>query len=182
MLPLFESEKNLFFALNSLHADWLNPIMQTLSGELIWIPVLCLYSFYIYKNILPPKWPLALFYFCLMFWICDSSTSYLFKNIFLRLRPCRIPEVQEHIYQFGQKCGGKYGFFSAHSSNAFATIFFLNSMAQLKKPIIILSVFFATLVGYSRLYLGVHFPLDIFVGALWGILLSQAFLWTYRHS
>ncbi|MBP8879050.1 MAG: phosphatase PAP2 family protein, partial [Flavobacteriales bacterium] len=70
-------------------------------------------------------------------------------------------------------CGGKYGFVSSHASNHFAIAVFM-SMALRSVPRLATAalLFWAALIAYSRVYLGVHYPGDVLVGGLWGTLVG----------
>jgi len=82
-----------------------------------------------------------------------------------------------------EDCGTHYSFFSAHSSNAFClaicTALFFKS-----KYYTIVMLTWATVVAYSRIYVGKHYPLDVICGIAFGILISFAgdyFLKHYRE-
>ena len=69
-----------------------------------------------------------------------------------------------------ESCGGLYSFFSAHAANsfAFATFIFFMTRKCYRKLSFVLFIW-ALIVSYSRIYIGVHFPLDIIFGAVYGI-------------
>jgi undecaprenyl-diphosphatase len=69
-------------------------------------------------------------------------------------------------------CGGKYGFFSGHSSNSFALAFFFSLIFKEVKKLLPVLLSFAALIAYSRVYIGVHYPLDIICGAFAGIVMA----------
>jgi undecaprenyl-diphosphatase len=78
--------------------------------------------------------------------------------------------------------GGSFGFFSNHASNFFGVVtLFLLLMKPARKWIAVLLFAWALLIGYSRIYLGVHYPGDIIVGAIYGMLIawcvSKLFYW-----
>ena len=100
----------------------------------------------------------------------DQLTN-LFKVQIGRLRPCYDDEVKSLLRLVKPTCGGKFSFFSGHASNSFAlAVFFgliLKPTNSFHFPVLLLIAF---LIAYSRVYIGVHFPLDIFVGAIAGSL------------
>ena len=73
-------------------------------------------------------------------------------------------------------CGGQFSFFSGHASNSFAlaTLFFLSFRKIIDRGRILLFVL-AGLIAYSRVYIGVHYPIDILCGALFGLLAGNLF-------
>ena len=90
-----------------------------------------------------------------------------------RLRPCYDPEVNSLMRLVKDTCGGKFGYFSAHAANSFAIAFFF--MGILKEKLRYIGIFlmvWAFLMAYSRIYIGVHFPLDVISGGLFGLVLS----------
>jgi len=83
------------------------------------------------------------------------------------------------------RCGGKFGYFSAHAANSFAVaVFFWHILKSELKNVRVLLLIWAGLVAYSRVYIGVHFPLDIltgaFIGSLFGWLFSKLFIFALR--
>ena len=113
----------------------------------------------------------------LMIVFTDQSSNF-FKEFFERLRPCHNPELIEIIRIVKNGCGGLYGFFSAHAANtfAFATfIYFLTPNEQKYKRTSFFLFIWAAIISYSRIYIGVHFPLDILLGAVYGFLSGYFF-------
>ena len=117
-----------------------------------------------------------LFYFliliALMILITDQTAN-LFKDSFQRLRPCYNEIIKDSLRLVKESCGGKYGFFSAHASNSFTLAVFFGLLYKNKfKYLIYITLLYASLISYSRIYLGVHFPLDILFGATFGIIIG----------
>ena len=168
----------LFVFLNSLNSNVLNGFMTFASGYLIWIPFLFYILWQANKQLTLRTASLFMLFIFLAIIASDTTASYILKNIFTRLRPCRDLEVKPLIYYFGQRCGGKFGFVSSHAANSFAIIAFSMKALGLRgfqKVLWILPV----IIGYSRIYLGVHYPGDILggslVGLLWGTILALIF-------
>ena len=107
--------------------------------------------------------------------ISDFITSSIMKPYFERLRPCNDSSLQGLINVVAG-CGKKFSFASSHASTTFslATIFYLISNKKIK-----LMFLWSILIGYSRIYLGVHFFLDVIFGFLVGYLTSN---FIYRIS
>ena len=172
-------DRNLFLLLNSFHIPAANPVMQFLSGQFIWIPFIGYFLFYSFRHY-GKKFTLHFAFFLLLALVAsDATSSYIIKNIVNRLRPCREIDLKPLIYSFGQKCGGKFGFVSSHAANAMALIIFSIKGLKFKKVTASLMIFIPIFVGYSRIYLGVHYPGDIFCGILvgitWGYVFSKMF-------
>ena len=80
----------------------------------------------------------------------------------------------EQVHTVNDYHGGKFGFFSGHAANSFAvvTLLFLAAQGQIANKFRYLFYLIPTVIIYSRIYLGVHYPSDVLVGALWGILIG----------
>ena len=89
------------------------------------------------------------------------------KPYFQRLRPCLDGNINILI-EVVKGCGGKYGFASSHAANSMGLAIFYLMILKRKKMLGYCILTWALLVGYSRVYLGVHYPGDILVGFLVG--------------
>ncbi len=108
--------------------------------------------------------------------IVDSSTTFLFKETVQRYRPAHHSWLTNklHFHQFDDGSfykGGQYGFFSSHASNNAAIAFFAWMVLRTYyKNLGVWLILVVSLIGLSRIYLGVHYLSDIVAGVLWGIL------------
>lgn len=181
MENLLALDRQLFIVLNSYHHTQLNPLMQILSGQILWMPLILFFLYHSYRQLGGQRTALFCLSLSLALIASDVSSSYIIKNIFDRLRPCREEDLKLFINFFGQKCGGKFGFVSSHAANAFAlTAFSLISLKFKRRAWLLWIV--PILVSYSRIYLGVHYPGDLvggmIVGVWWGVVLG----WMFNRS
>ncbi|MEM7657737.1 MAG: phosphatase PAP2 family protein [Bacteroidota bacterium] len=154
--------------LNGLHAAWLDPVMETLSSKTAWIPVYVLLLLLIWRKDGWQKTLWLLACVAILITLTDQTASGLLKPWIARFRPCR-PEagLDFPIHLIGGKCGGKYGFASSHAANFFGLTMFLRAYFANRKIGIAL-ILLASIVAYSRIYLGVHYPGDVLAGACIG--------------
>ena len=163
-----------FLWLNSFHSSALDPIVLQLTQTISWIPLYVLLLYQIYR--IDPKntaWILGGVMLTIL--LSDQVTSGLMKPYFERLRPCHDPRWEGMLHLYG-RCGGLYGFVSSHAANTFGLATFLTLKLGKKQKAIAWLFLYALLVSYTRIYLGVHYPLDVFFGAVVGVL-AAVFSW-----
>ena len=117
----------------------------------------------------------------LLILVTDQVTN-LFKISFERLRPCYEPSLKNMVRLVKSSCGGRYGYFSGHASNSFALAVFFSIIFRNKyNRLPFLLLFIAFLVAYSRIYIGVHYPLDVISGMAFGSLVGMVFYFIWRR-
>jgi len=165
-------DTKLFLYLNNMHNSFFDPIMYWASDKLFWLPF---YAFLVFIIIKEYKKQSISILICIGILItaCDQIASHLIKNSVKRLRPSHEPLLQKIIHLSKAGPGGQYGFVSSHSANAFGlATFLILLLPERYNPLKWILGFWAVLVAYSRIYNGVHYPLDVIVAALIGVLLG----------
>ena len=161
-------DEKAFLWLNSFHSDGLDPIVLQLTQTITWVPLYLLLLYLIYRK--DPKnmaWVIGGVMLTIL--LADQVSSGFMKPYFERLRPCHDPQWVGLLHSYG-RCGGLYGFVSSHAANTFGMATFLTLILRKKQKGIYWLFFYAVVVSYTRIYLGVHYPLDVFFGALVGVL------------
>lgn len=165
-------DTELFLFLNGLHVDWLDPIMTFISGKITWAPFYLVLLFLVIKKY--KKQSILILIGVVILIVCsDQISSGIFKPIFERPRPCHNEAIKDLVYLPNGHCGGAYGFISSHACNCFAlAVFITHVLKKYYRKIAYIMYIWASLVAYSRIYMGVHYPGDIIVGAVVGIIVG----------
>ena len=172
-------DEELFLLINGFHNSFGDFIMFWMSEKFIWIPLYLFFIFLIYRQY-KLKTLFIILFAAIMIALSDQITVHLFKNIFQRLRPCHDPALMDLVHLVKAKCGGQYGFVSSHAANTFAiSVFMIKLIGKKYKYFTALILIWAILISYSRIYLGVHFPGDIIIGAFLGIFLGWFVSWLF---
>ena len=174
---LNQLDTGIFLFLNSLHSPFWDKVMWFVSGRIEWIPLyLIMAGWVVYRF----RWrAIAIIIFVIILIIASDLTSVrLFKEIFHRPRPCKNIDIQHLVHLVNDYCSGKYGFVSSHAANTFALASFTSLLFR-NKIYSWFIFFWAIIVSYSRIYLGVHYPGDVLGGLLLGIGLGILFYWLY---
>ena len=174
MGSLQKIDEYLFRIINSAGWEQMDELMILISSKWFWIPLYIYILYLIYKRF-SDQFIKILLGLGLLIFLADFGSVHLFKEVFERARPCHFLEGIRVV----DGCGGPFGFISSHASNSFAIAFF---MALLFRNFWGFAWLFswAVVIGFSRIYLGVHYPFDILGGMFWGLFVSLLVYYIYK--
>jgi undecaprenyl-diphosphatase len=170
---LIELDKDVFIFLNGFHTPFLDSVMLLISEKLVWLPLYTYLIFLIFKDYSKEAW-FVLIGITLTVTLADQITTGLMKPYFARLRPSHEPSLESLIHIVDNYKGSKFGFASSHAANTFGGATFLFLLFRKARKWVVTLFAWAAIVTYSRIYLGVHYPGDIVVGSLVGVLAGIA--------
>ena len=167
---IIEFDKHLMLLLNGWHSPFFDFLMPVITNKYTGIPIYLAILVILFRKVDMKKLLIAVAAILVTFALCDSLSVALFKETFQRLRPGWDPQIMDQVRMLEYK-GGQYGFVSSHAANLFglATI---TSLLIKNRIYTVLIFFWAALVGYSRIYVGKHFPADVVCGAIFGMIVG----------
>lgn len=172
---LIEKDIELFLFLNNLGTTQWDGFWMFITNKYSFIPLYLFLLYLTFRQFGTKKTLYTLLVVAGLILLTDQ-TSNLFKYGFERLRPCHNLEIQDYVRLVKDRCGGLYAFFSGHASNTMGVAIFFGLLLKSSYKILpTLLIIWALFVAYSRIYIGVHFPLDILVGMLFGLVYGTLF-------
>lgn len=171
---LSETDRWLFKKIN---AQWINDFFDTVlpfaREGTHWVPLYIFLLVFITLNF-KNGWWWALFFICAVS-LSDMTGTYVFKKTFERLRPCNDPVLYDQVRLVLNRCSGGYSFISNHAANHFGmtAFIYLTLKPHIRSPWLRFVFLWPATIAYAQVYIGVHYPTDVFCGALWGILVGS---------
>ncbi len=169
----------LLLLINGLSSPFLDDLMWTFSSKLFGVPFYLIFIYILFKNKPFRSAITCTFLLVLVVVLSDLTAKYCFKEIFQRFRPSHNLILKDQLTFLNKPdgtfyIGGLYGFISSHACNMFALSFlFYKYIKNIFPKSIWLLLFWASLISFSRIYLGVHYPSDVIVGGIVGIVIAQ---------
>ena len=164
---LNNTDTSLFLFLNGFYNDYFDNFMFLYSEKFIWIPFYVAVVYQIIK-LFERKSVWIILSLIVALTIADQVSSGLIKQLVQRLRPSQDESLTGLVHTVRGYIGGRYGFVSSHSANAMGFAF-LTALIFRNKIFTVSVVLWALITGYSRIYLGVHYPGDVLGGFIVGI-------------
>lgn len=166
---LVQLDIDLFVYLNGLGTESWDAFWMFYTTKFNWIPFYGLLLYLFYKRLTIKMFLITILVIVLMITFTDQITNLFKRVLVMRSRPCYNPDIENIIRLVKNSCGGKHGYFSGHASNSMAVAIFTSLMLRSKyKYLPYILVVWAMAMGYSRIYVGVHYPLDVLSGMLFG--------------
>jgi undecaprenyl-diphosphatase len=151
--------------------------MWYISSKTLWYPFYIVLIYFIILKRKKDVW--ITFLAIILMIILSDQLADLVKDYMQRLRPSHNPDLSGLVHTLRGYTGGEYGFVSSHASNAFAVAAFTALFFQRKW--FVYSIFiWAVIVSFSRIYLGVHYPLDVICGGMLGMSIG-VFIYYLEH-
>ncbi len=170
MNSLIEFDQQMLLVLNYFHSAYWDIAQWLISGIAIWIPMYTMIVYTIIKSQKLQSW-LTVLTVIILIVLCDLISTEVFKHGIERLRPTHTPDIKDFIKTVRGYKGGKYGFVSSHATNTMGLAVFTSLLFR-NKFYSLFIIAWSLIVGYSRIYLGVHFPGDVLGGFVLGSILG----------
>lgn len=181
MDTIIQMDKQLLLAINGSDSLFVDYLAKTLTTAATWIPLYVSLFYVVVKNndnFRRIICILACAGLCVLF--AGTVDDLLVKPLVARLRPTHDFQIGMLVDTVDGYRGGKYGFFSAHAANTFSIAVFF-SLLMRSRLVTLLLVGWSLTNCWTRLYLGVHYPLDILCGLLWGGSIGTGIYFLYRY-
>jgi undecaprenyl-diphosphatase len=112
--------------------------------------------------------------------VSDQLSGNYIKKSIQRIRPCNNEMMQEYVVK-RIPCGSGFSFTSAHASNHFAlAVIMIFLFAGQYRWVTWAAPMWAATISFAQVYVGVHFPADVTVGALLGILIALLMILVFK--
>lgn len=181
MEGIIKWDQRLFFHING---QWTNTFLDKLllwfRTSDNWIPLYVFFLIFLIKKLKVKTWKWVLLAIVNVT-LTDQVSSNFFKPFVHRLRPCQDPQVLDKVKLVVDHCLTSFSFTSSHAANHFgiATFIFFTLQPLLNNYRYLFFVW-AGIISYAQVYVGVHYPIDVFAGAFIGIFIGWALSLLYN--
>lgn len=166
---ILQKDKELLIYLNSLGSEQWDGFWLTITNQFSWIPLFAFLLYLVFKHFGWKKGVFTMVFIALLVTFSDQITNVI-RGVFERLRPNNDPEIKDILRRLINP--QSYSFASGHATTSTVVTVFMILLLRKHVRYIKYLVFFPLIFAYSRLYLGVHFPLDILFGFIHGIIIG----------
>lgn len=174
---IIQKDKELLIFLNNLGTEQWDSFWLVITNQLSWTPLFLLVFYLIIKSFGWKKGGFVILSLILLVAFSDQFVN-LIKDSIARLRPNNDPDIQHLLRHL--KNPQSFSFISGHATTSTFFSVFVIFLLREKYKYIYFILLFPLIFAYSRLYLGVHFPLDITFGILTGVLLANGYYFLFK--
>lgn len=176
---ILDSDSKILIYLNNLGTSMFDWFWLACTNEVTWIPLFVFIVLSVYRKF-SAELALKILMYALLLLAANLFLTEIVKETIGRIRPNN-DRTMIHALRI-LTSPPNYSFFSGHASSSFCITVFL--ILTLKKHFKLISWLWIwpILFTYSRIYIGVHYPSDLIVGALFGWLLAKIFYKLYENN
>ncbi|MBK0370357.1 phosphatase PAP2 family protein [Flavobacterium agrisoli] len=176
---ILQSDVKLLVFLNGLGSETFDGLWLIITKQAYWTPFFLFLFYLIYKKI-GSKQTLFVLLFIAVLITCTDQVTNLVKNNVQRLRPCNNEDIKAIIRIVQQR--NSFSFFSGHAANSMAAATFIFCLLKPYYKYMSFLFLWPLIFAYSRIYLGLHYPIDILSGFVVGIVLGFTFFKLYKKA
>lgn len=177
---MVELDQSLLLLLNGSFSLFLDGMAKSLTTATTWIPLyLCLFYVVLKNNDRASRILFILLCAGLCVLLSGTLNDLFVKPAVMRARPTHDAQIGYMVDVVNGYRGGPYGFFSSHAANTMSIAVFFCWLVR-SKLLSVTLVVWSLINGWTRMYLGVHFPGDVFVGTLVGVGVGTLVWWLYK--
>lgn len=155
-----------------INQNWGNVVFDTVlpyfRETLFWIPLYLFLMLFVILNfkVKGVWWIIGV---ALAAALSDIISSQIIKQHIMRVRPCQDADVAGQLRFFINYCPQSSSFTSSHATTYFAQgVFMFSTLRSVIGRWSWLFIVWAATIAYTQVYVGVHYPFDVFCGALLG--------------
>ena len=174
---LLQIDVDLFVFLNGLGSEQFDGLWLVITKQVYWTPFFLFLAYLVYQKI-GLKQTLYLLLFVAVMITCSDQFTNLVKNSVQRLRPCNNEDIKSIIRIVQER--HSFSYFSGHAANSMAAATFLFLLLRQYYKYVGFLFLWPLIFAYSRIYLGLHYPLDIVSGYLVGGIFGFLFFKIYQ--
>ena len=175
---IIQWDKELLVFLNNLGSESWDPFWLYITKQLNWWPLFLVVLYLLYRKLSLKQLLLLILTLALFFVFTDQMTN-LVKNMVQRYRPINDPDLIGFVRKI--KGSSSWSYFSGHASNSSGAILIIFMVLKNFYKKAWLLFLFPLVFAYTRIYLGLHFPLDILSGYVFGLLSGYLFFRLYVY-
>lgn len=171
-------DQELLVYLNNLGTTFWDPIFMYITHQINWWPFFVFLMFLLLKKISLKQFGLLVLTLTAFFFFTDQMTNVV-KYAVDRLRPVNDPDILPQLRYL--RGANSPSFFSGHASNSSGSILLIFLILKRYYKYAWIIFFFPLLFAYTRIYLALHYPLDILCGYIFGISSGFMFFYLYKY-